>query len=170
MSNKRMTQDCEANSIWSLSFLCAVINRSYWAFISEITSRDDVLCLNSLSSTVGDKEVHQEYVRKDQEDQRQIRHQRQWHHWGSYHEAPIKMQNTAASVSVFSYTWALFALCHLCIAAKGPLSAGPHYPHPAGEVPRNVQGQIHEVRDSQSCFAPVNNASCSLCSRYSYGK
>lgn len=35
--------------------------------------------LLSLASTIGDKEIHQGRFREDQEDQRQVRHQRQRH-------------------------------------------------------------------------------------------
>lgn len=47
----------------------------------------------------------------------------------------------------------LLKFAHVCsvwpVAAKGSVSAGPDNAHPAGEVPRNLQRQVHEVRDAE---------------------
>lgn len=46
--------------------------------------------------------------------------------------------------------FAVVVYLFICFEAQSSVSAGPHHAHPAGEVPRNMQRQVHEVRDTRA--------------------
>lgn len=58
--------------------------------------------------------------------------------------------NSVDSRVKFSTVWGSWirSATSLCSAAQSSVSAGPHHSHPAGEVPGNMQGQVHEVPPS----------------------